>query len=283
MGTTTSTWSTSAKSGWCPNSSNDCNRVGSVWHHPPKQPHVRSTSYFLLLALSPSEIPQSVSLCWSIRGTSIQHSAGPSGPTATSPYTLYLARSLEVSEIATRFHVTETSPALCPPLLSPAFCLPSQVLSGPVKALWIVSNLIVLILLPVHGRRKSARRVGFPFVTARSSLPGNTLHSNHNLIVNAGIVGEPVMPIALLAFSVTREYHISLDLDNEQRPFSDLADIFVLTHPPSLTKDLLCLSVPQTWFKVGYIWTNYCRLTVDGPHVSAVFYATRPSYHSLPR
>lgn len=98
-----------------------------------------------------------------------------------------------------------------------------------------MSNLIVLILLPVHGRRKSARRVGFPFVTALSSLPGNTLHSNHNLIVNPGIVGEPVMPIALLAFSVMQVYHISLDLDNEQRPFSDLADIFVLTHPPSLT------------------------------------------------
>lgn len=109
-----------------------------------------------------------------------------------------------------------------------------------------MSNLIVLILLPVHGRRKSARGVGFPFVTALSSLPGNTLHSNHNLIVNLGIVGEPVMPIALLAFSVTQVYHISLDLDNEQRPFSDLADIFVLTHPPSLTEDLLCVSAPQT-------------------------------------
>lgn len=109
-----------------------------------------------------------------------------------------------------------------------------------------MSNLIVLILLPVHGRRKSARGVGFPFVTALSSLPGNTLHSSYNLIVNPGIVGEPVMAIALLAFSVTHEYHTSLDLDNEQRPFSDLADIFVLTHSPSLTKDLLCPSAPQT-------------------------------------
>lgn len=67
-------------------------------------------------------------LCWSIRGTSLQHSGGPSGPTATSPYALYLARSLEVSEISTRFHVTETLPAFFPPFLSPAFCLPSQVL-----------------------------------------------------------------------------------------------------------------------------------------------------------
>lgn len=108
-----------------------------------------------------------------------------------------------------------------------------------------MSNLIVLILLPVHGRRKSAHRVGFPFVTALSSLPGNTLHSSRNLIVNPGIVGEPVMPIALLAFSVMHEYHISLDLDNKQRPFSDLADIFVLKHPPSLTKDLLCPSMPR--------------------------------------
>lgn len=72
----------------------------------------------------------------------------------------------------------------------------------------------------------------FPFVTALSSLPGNTLHSNQQLIVNPGIVGEPVMPIALLAFSVMHEYHISLDPDNEQRPFIGLADIFVLTHPP---------------------------------------------------
>lgn len=108
-----------------------------------------------------------------------------------------------------------------------------------------MSNLIVLILLPVHGRRKSAHRVGFPFVTALSSLPGNTLHSNRNLIVNPGIVGEPVMPIALLAFSAMHEYHMSLDWDNKQRPFSDLADIFVLTHPPSLTKDLLCPSMPR--------------------------------------
>lgn len=81
-----------------------------------------------------------------------------------------------------------------------------------------MSNLILLILLPVHGRRKSARRVGFPFVTALSSLPGNTLHSNHKLIVNPGIVAEPVLPIALLAFSGTHEHHLSLDLDNEQRP-----------------------------------------------------------------
>lgn len=124
-----------------------------------------------------------------------------------------------------------------------------------------MSNLIVLILLPVHGRRKSAHRVGFPFVTALSSLPGNTLHSNQHLIVNPGIVGEPVMPIALLAFSVMHEYHISLDPDNEQRPFTGLADIFVLTHPPSLTEDLLCRCVPEPWFKVGYIWTNYCRFS----------------------
>lgn len=222
-------------------------------------------------------------LCWSIRGTTIQHSAGPSGPTATSPYALYLARSLEVSEIATRFQVTETSPALHPPPLSPAFCLPSQVLSGPVKALWIVSNLIVLILLPVHGRRKSAHRVGFPFVTALSSLPGNTLHSSRNLIVNPGIVGEPVMPIALLAFSVMHEYHISLDLDNKQRPFSDLADIFVLTHPPSLTKDLLCPSMPRRDLKSatsGQITTGLPLMGLS--RVSAVFYATWPSYHSLP-
>lgn len=68
-------------------------------------------------------------LCWRIRGTSFQHSGGPSGPTATSPCALYLARSLEVSEISTRFHVTEILPAITPPsLLSPAFCLPSQVL-----------------------------------------------------------------------------------------------------------------------------------------------------------
>lgn len=109
-----------------------------------------------------------------------------------------------------------------------------------------MSNLIVLILLPVHGRRKSGRRVGFPFVTALSSLPGNTLHSSPRLIVNPGIVGEPVMPIALRASSATHEYHISLDQDNEQRPFSDLADILVPTHPPSLTKELLCLLAPQT-------------------------------------
>lgn len=108
-----------------------------------------------------------------------------------------------------------------------------------------MSNLIVLILLPVHGRRKSAHRVGFPFVTALSSLPGNTLHSNRNLIVNPGIVGEPVMPIALLAFSATHEYHMSLDRDNKQRPLSDWADIFVLTRPPSLTKGLLCPSMPR--------------------------------------
>lgn len=99
-----------------------------------------------------------------------------------------------------------------------------------------MSNLIVLILLPVHGRRKSAHRVGFPFVTALSSLPGNTLHSNRNLIVNPGIVGRPVMPIALLAFSAMHQYHMSLDPDNKQRPLADLADIFVSTRPPSLTR-----------------------------------------------
>lgn len=55
-------------------------------------------------------------LCWRIRGTSFQHSGGPSGPTATSPCALYLAHSLEVSEISTRFHVTEILPAITPPL-----------------------------------------------------------------------------------------------------------------------------------------------------------------------
>lgn len=74
-------------------------------------------------------------------------------------------------------HSASHSPLL---FLSSAFCLPSQVLKGSVKALWIVSNLIVLILLPVHGRRKSAHRVGFPFVMALSSPPGNTPHSSHN-------------------------------------------------------------------------------------------------------
>lgn len=98
----------------------------------------------------------------STRAGGIQQTGGPCGPTATSRYALCLARSLEVSQISTRFHVTETLPVVFPPLLSPPFCLPSQVLSGPVKALWIVSNLIVLILLPVHARRKSAHRVGFP-------------------------------------------------------------------------------------------------------------------------
>lgn len=87
--------------------------------------------------------------------------------------------------------------------------------------------------------------MGFPFVTALSSLPGNTLHSNRNLIVNPGIVGEPVMPLALLAFSAMHGYHMSLDRDNKQRPLSDLADIFVLTRPPSLTEDLLCPSMPR--------------------------------------
>lgn len=64
----------------------------------------------------------------STRAGGIQQSGGPCGPTATSRYALCLARSLEVSQISTRFHVTETLPVVFPPLLSPPFCLPSQVL-----------------------------------------------------------------------------------------------------------------------------------------------------------
>lgn len=76
-------------------------------------------------SLSSSQVPG-----WSffLGGTGSQHSGGPSSPTATSPCALYLARRLEVSEIWTRFHVMETLPAFLPLFLSPAFCLPSQVL-----------------------------------------------------------------------------------------------------------------------------------------------------------
>lgn len=116
----------------------------------------------------------------SLRGSSSRRSRGPSGPTGTSASPLYLAYSQEVSEIWTRFHVTETLPAAFPPFLSPAFCLPSQVLSGPVKALWIVSNLIVLILLPVHGQKKNGPPCGFSFCDVLSSPPGNTPHSSRN-------------------------------------------------------------------------------------------------------
>lgn len=82
------------------------------------------------------------------------------------------------------------------------------------KALWIVSNLIVLILLPVHGRRKSAHRVGFPFVTALSSLPGNTPHSSHNhSLSESGYCGWASCASNPASFQCNAcKYHRSLDL-----------------------------------------------------------------------
>ncbi|KAK0146382.1 NADH dehydrogenase [ubiquinone] iron-sulfur protein 4, mitochondrial [Merluccius polli] len=62
------------------------------------------------------------------------HAEGPGGPTATSPPpadALYSQRSLEVSKIWTRFHVTETLPALfSEPSLKPGFLSAQPVFLG---------------------------------------------------------------------------------------------------------------------------------------------------------
>ena len=66
-----------------------------------------------------------------------------------------------------------------------------------------MSNFILFILLPVRGRIKSARRVGFPFVLALPSLPGNTSHSGYNRsLCGTGIVDASGVLMALLAFTL---------------------------------------------------------------------------------
>lgn len=130
------------------------------------------------------------------------HCGGPSGPTATSPHALYLAHRLEVSQIWTRFHVTKTIPALWA-FLKPAFLSAWPGIVGPVKALWIVSNLIVLILLPVRSRRKVPTVwVFLLWWSALVFLGTQHIPVTIVLFVKLGIVAESVMLITLLAFSV---------------------------------------------------------------------------------
>lgn len=70
-------------------------------------------------------------LSWRIRGTSFQQSGGPSSPTATCSYVLYLAHIQEVSEIQTRFHVTNTLPATHPPVFKLGILSAQPGIEGP--------------------------------------------------------------------------------------------------------------------------------------------------------
>lgn len=118
-------------------------------------------------------------LCWCIVGTSFEHCGRPRGPTATSPYALYLAHRLEVSQIWTRFHMTETIPALWA-FLKLVFLSARPGIVGPTEGSVNSVKLDSSHFASCTQKKKSAHRVGFPFVMVCSSLPGNTAHSSHN-------------------------------------------------------------------------------------------------------
>lgn len=131
-----------------------------------------------------------------------------------------------------------------------------------------MSNLIVLISLPVHGRRKSAHRVGFPFVTVLSSLPGNTLHSSHNRsFCESGYCGwacyadnPPSFQSNACKYQKSRLVFLQT-MSNKQAEVFQWFRAFVLTHSP-----FLCSSTPN--LRLRYIWRNYCN---NLPYMSRIF------------